>query len=133
MDKFSPRPSLFGGSAQGKIRNVKEKDDCKQYLFDLTWKNGYQCRRCGCTKSHKGKTRFHLRCQRCCYDESVTANTVFHKLKIPLLKAFGMSLRIAVKKKGMSTTELAREFSINQKSSWLFKRKCSRKSRAKKR
>lgn len=53
----------------------------------------------------------------------MTANTVFHKLKIPLLKAFGMSFRIAVKKKGMSTTELAKEFGINQKSSWLFKRK----------
>lgn len=34
-----------------------------------------------------------------------------------------MSFTIAVKKKGMSTTELAREFSINQKSPWLFKRK----------
>lgn len=99
------------------------EDDCKQYLFDQKWKNGYQCRRCGFTKSYKGKTRFHLRCQACRYDESVTANTVFHKLKIPLLKAFGMSFRIAVKKKGMSTIELAREFAVNQKSSWLFKRK----------
>jgi hypothetical protein len=53
----------------------------------------------------------------------VTANTVFHKLKIPLMKAFGMAFRLSVKKKGMSTIELAREFSINQKSSWLFKRK----------
>jgi hypothetical protein len=38
-------------------------------------------------------------------------------------KAFGMAFRLSVRKKGMSTTELAREFSINQKSSWLFKRK----------
>src|SRR5208282_3995281 len=50
-------------------------------------------------------------------------HTIFHKLKIPLVKAFGMSFRLAVKKKGMSTTELAREFAVNQKSSWLFKRK----------
>ena len=56
-----------------------------------------------CTKSHKGKTRFHLRCQSCGYDESVTSHTVFHKPKIPLLKAFGMTFRLAVKKKGMST------------------------------
>lgn len=34
-----------------------------------------------------------------------------------------MSFRIAVKKKGISTIELALEFSINQKSSWLFKSK----------
>ena len=112
-----------GVSIQQFNRFFKNEDDCKQYLFDLKWKDGYRCRNCGCTKSNKGKTGFHLRCKNCGYDESVTAHTVFHKLKIPLLKAFGMTFRLAVKKKGMSTTELAREFSVNQKSSWLFKRK----------
>ena len=112
-----------GVSIQQFNKFFKNEDDCKQYLFDLKWTEGYQCRNCGHTKSNKGKTRFHLRCKSCGYDESVTAHTVFHKLKIPLLKAFGMAFRLAVKKKGMSTTELAREFSINQKSSWLFKRK----------
>jgi len=34
-----------------------------------------------------------------------------------------MAFRLPAKKKGMSTTELAREFSANQKSSGLFKRK----------
>ena len=48
---------------------------------------------------------------------------MFHKLKIPLLKAFGLSFLLSVKKKGMSTMELAREYAINQKSSWLFNRK----------
>lgn len=112
-----------GMSIQQFNKFFKDEDDCKQYLFDIKWKDGYKCCKCGGTKSYKGKTRFHLRCQVCMYDESVTANTVFHKLKLPLLKVFGMSFRIAVKKKGMSTTELAKEFGINQKSFWLFKRK----------
>jgi len=99
------------------------EDDCKQYLFDIKWKDGYQCRRCNATKYLKGRTAFHLRCGKCGYDESVTAHTLFHKIKIPLIKAFGMGFRIAVRKKGMSTVELANEFAVNQKSSWLFKRK----------
>ena len=99
------------------------EDDCKQYLFDMKWKDGYHCRRCNATRCVKGRTSFHLRCSKCGYDESVTANTLFHKIKIPLLKAFGMAFRIAVRKKGMSTVELANEFDVNQKSSWLFKRK----------
>ncbi len=115
---------MFSGIAVQQLDECfRSEDDCKQYLFDLKWKNGYRCRRCGCTKNYKGRTRFHLRCSNCSYDESVTAHTIFHKLKIPLLKAFGMAFRLSVKKKGMSTPELAREFSINQKSSWLFKRK----------
>ncbi|MBE7447265.1 MAG: IS1595 family transposase [Planctomycetia bacterium] len=104
-------------------KSFRTEDDCRQYLFDMKWQQGYKCRDCGSVKSYKGKTQFHLRCQYCGYDESVTANTIFHKLKIPLLKAFGMAFRIAVRKKGMSTVELSREFSINQKSAWLFKRK----------
>ena len=115
---------MFNGiSIQQFNKFFNNEDDCKQYLFDLKWKVGYRCCKCRFNKSYKGKTRFHMRCQNCRYDESVTANTVFHKLKIPLLKAFGMSFRLAVRKKGMSTTELAKEFGINQKSSWLFKRK----------
>jgi len=99
------------------------EDDCKQYLFEMKWKEAYQCRKCNCAKSCKGKTGFHLRCRECGYDESVTAHTLFHKIKIPLLKAFGIMFRISVRKKGMSTKELANEYGINQKSSWLFKRK----------
>ena len=115
---------MFSGTALEQLDECfRSEDDCKQYLFDLKWKNGYRCRRCGCTKYYKGRTRFHLRCSSCSYDESVTAHTIFHKLKIPLLKVFGIAFRLSVTKKGMSTRELAREFSINQKSSWLFKRK----------
>jgi hypothetical protein len=98
-------------------------DDCKQYLFDMKWREGYHCRKCNSTKSYKGRTAFHVRCKTCGYDESATAHTLFHKIKMPLLKAFGMAFRITVRKKGMSTTELAKEFAVNQKSSWLFKRK----------
>jgi len=99
------------------------EDDCKQYLFDMKWKDGYQCRQCSASRSVKGRTAFHLRCGQCGYDESVTAHTMFHKIKIPLLKAFGMAFRIVVRKKEMSTIELANELAVNQKSSWLFKRK----------
>lgn len=115
---------MFQGiSIQAFNKFFKTEDDCQQYLFNLKWLDGYKCRRCGCRKSYKGRTRFYLRCQTCRYDESVTSHTIFHKLKIPLLKAFGMAFRLSVKKKGMSTTELAREYSVNQKSAWLFKRK----------
>ena len=89
----------------------------------MKWRDGYCCRRCKFKECSKGETGFHLRCKCCGYDDSVTAHTMFHKLKIQLLKAFGMCFRISVRKKGISTIELSKEFSINQKSSWLFKRK----------
>ncbi len=100
-----------------------DNEACFEYLVDYKWSNGFRCTRCGCTESLKGKTRFHKRCKECKYDESVTANTLFHDTKMPILKAFHMLFRLSAKKKGMSTTELACEVGVEQKTAWLFKRK----------
>ena len=70
-----------------------------------------------------GRTNSYRRIRKCGYDESVTANTMFHGTKMPILKAFHMIFRIAPKKKGMSTIELGTEVGIQQKTVWLFKRK----------
>ena len=56
-------------------------------------------------------------------DESVTANTVFHGRKLPILNAFHLVFRLTAKKKGMSTIELGAEVGVEQKTAWLFKRK----------
>ena len=98
-------------------------DSCYRYLMDIKWGKGYQCSRCGCEKSKKGRTCYYLRCTSCGYDESVTANTVFHSIKMPMLKAFHMAFRVAAKTKGMSTVELGNEVGVQQKTAWLFKRK----------
>ncbi len=100
-----------------------DNESCYQYLIAWKWGKGYSCSRCGCGESIKGRTYYHRRCKQCRYDESVTANTVFHDLKMPLLKAFHMIFRLTAKKKGMSTTELGAEVGVQQKTAWLFKRK----------
>jgi len=101
----------------------KDNDSCYEYLLEKKWGNGYQCIHCGCMESNKGRTRYYKRCKRCGYDESVTANTVFHDMKMPILKAFHLAFRIGSKKKGMSTVELGSEVGVEQKTAWLFKRK----------
>ncbi len=100
-----------------------DNNSCYEYLFLKKWGNGYQCIRCGCKESSKGRTRYYRRCKKCGYDESVTANTVFHDMKMPILKAFHLAFRIGSKKKGMSTVELGNEVGVEQKTAWLFKRK----------
>src|SRR6266542_222175 len=101
----------------------KDNDSCYEYLLLKKWGNGYQCIRCGCKESNKGRTWYYKRCKKCGYDESVTANTVFHDMKMPILKAFHLTFRIGSKKKGMSTVELGNEVGVEQKTAWLFKRK----------
>ena len=104
-------------------KRFPNNEACLRFLAEKKWKNGYQCIRCGCTQFIKGRTAFHRRCHACDYDESVTANTLFHDMRLPMMKAFYLLFRIATKKKGMSTVELAGEVSVQQKTAWLFKRK----------
>lgn len=104
-------------------RRFFSNESCYDYLMERKWGNGFKCSFCGCEKSIKGRTYYHRRCVDCRYDESVTANTVFHSIKMPILKAFHMTFRLAAKKKGMSTTELGSEVGVQQKTAWLFKRK----------
>ncbi|MEP7320114.1 MAG: IS1595 family transposase, partial [Panacibacter sp.] len=104
-------------------RQFTTNDDCYNYLVAVKWNKGYQCIKCGCADSYKGRTYYYRRCKQCGYDESVTANTVFHGIKMPILKAFHMVFRLTAKKKGMSTVELGNEVGVEQKTAWLFKRK----------
>ena len=98
-------------------------EDCLKYLVELKWGDGYCCHKCKCSEYLKGRKWFYRRCKSCKYDESVTANTMFHKCKLPLLTVMEMAYRISVKKIGMSSVELSKEFGCQQKSAWLLKGK----------
>lgn len=104
-------------------KRFSNNEACYQYLIELKWGKGFSCSRCGNTAFYKGKTYYHRRCSQCYYNESVTSNTIFHGIKIPILKAFHMVFRLTAKKKGMSTLELGSEVGVQQKTAWLFKRK----------
>lgn len=115
---------MFQGVSEAAFNRFFQcNDDCFDYLFKLKWGNGFSCSRCGHKKRWRGKTPHHVRCKKCRYEESVCAHTVFHKIRIPVLKAFKMAFRISTSKKGISSIELSRTFGINQKSAWLFRRK----------
>jgi len=97
--------------------------DCIDYLSELKWSRGYVCRKCSFTQCRTGNIATDKRCLQCGYHESVTAGTLFHKIKFCLLKSFHICYRISVAKKGMSSNELSRELSLRQKTCWAFKRK----------
>ena len=104
-------------------KRFQSNEDCYLYLIAIKWNKEYQCVRCSCKESYKGRTYYYRRCKSCGYNESVTANTIFHGMKMPVLKAFHMAFRLTAKKKGMSTVELGAEVGVQQMTAWLFKRK----------
>lgn len=105
------------------IQEFGTEQGCREHLCKLKWEDGYCCRKCGHQATVRGRAWYYRKCQKCQYDESCTSGTLFHKVKIPLEKAFLMCYLISSPKKGMSTCELARQFGVKQTTAWFFKRK----------
>ncbi len=104
-------------------QRFKEDKDCLEYLSEIKWLSGYNCKRCNNDKFGKGKNIHNRRCTKCRYDESPTAGTMFEKLKFSILIAFHIVFKISTKKKGMSSLELSNEFELRQMTCWAFKQK----------
>ena len=56
----------------------KADSDCLDYLYDLKWKDGFECTKCKHTESRTGNTARDKCCLKYGYGESVTAQTLFH-------------------------------------------------------
>lgn len=104
-------------------RDYSTPEACYEHLCEYKWAKGYKCRSCGHDTHVKGRKWYYRKCQKCQYDESCTAHTLFHKLKFPIVKAFWISYELSTMKKGMSTMEIARKYEIHQETAWFFKRK----------
>jgi tRNA(Ile2) C34 agmatinyltransferase TiaS len=89
-----------------------------QYLVEQKRAQGYSCIKCGHTKFGNGRQWFYKRCKKCNYDESATVNTISHGVNRKLQSVFELAYRIVLRKKGMSTRELAKELGCQQKTAW---------------
>lgn len=104
-------------------KRFSSTEDCLAYLSELKWKDGFACRKCGHRHSCAGKAPHSRQCTSCRYVESPTAQTLFHKVKFDLLKAFYIVYFVSTNKKGITSTELSRKLDLRQKTCWAFKRK----------
>jgi hypothetical protein len=98
-------------------------DKCLSYLSEIKWGESYCCLKCKNTKYCDGKGSHNRRCSRCGYDESPTANTLFHKVKFGIDNAFEMVYDIVTSKKGANSIWLAERYGVRQTTTWLFRRK----------
>lgn len=103
-------------------QRFQTSEDCYQYLEEMKWKNGFRCTKCMYDKYRRGNKQFDRRCLSCGYNETLITNTLFHSMKFDILKAFHILFRLS-SKKGISTVEIAKQYGVNQKTAWIFKRK----------
>ena len=103
-----------------------DTEKCKNYLAQIKWENGFTCPSCGHNHCWEGTKPFTKVCKSCRYTESVTSNTVFHKIKFDLRKAFLILFEMSSSTKSCSSTVMGARYEINQKTAWLFMSKVRR-------
>ena len=100
----------------------KTDEDCQLYLAHFKWSEGFCCVKCGHARSQI--RRNHSRtCNKCSHTESVTANTLFHKVKFGLRKAFFICFEMATTTKSLSASYVAARFGVTEKTGRLFMHK----------
>ncbi|TAG57601.1 MAG: IS1595 family transposase [Cytophagales bacterium] len=99
------------------------KEACMSYLAAYRWKNGFECPHCKGTEESNCTILYHKRCKKCNYIVSATANTLFHKVKFGLEKAFLIIFKMSATTKSISAEQLAKNVGINRKTALLFQQK----------
>ena len=100
----------------------KTDEDCQMYLAHFKWADGFRCVKCGHTKSQI--RRDHSRtCNICSHTESVTSNTLFHRVRFGLRKAFFICFEMATTTKSLSASQTAVRYGITEKTARLFMHK----------
>jgi len=97
-------------------------EKCEEYLASVKWDNGYICRKCSHSECQIRKD-YSRTCNICNDTESPTANTLFHKLKFGLRKAFFICFEMATTTKGFSASQIGVRFGIREITARMFMQK----------
>ena len=90
------------------------------HLRAIRWADGAYCPHCGSTKVyHFSDDRTH-KCGDCRKRFSIKVGTIFEDSKLPLRKWFMAVWLITSHKKGIASTQLAKDIGVTQKSAWFM-------------
>ncbi len=102
------------------IERYSDEDKCREYLEALKWHEGVKCPRCGSEKVSHITKRHQYDCDKCRYQFTVTACTIFHDSHLPLWKWFLAVYLMTESKKGISANQLSRSLKISYKTAWYL-------------
>ncbi len=106
-------------------REFSTEEACGQHLRKMRWPNGFRCPRCGHSQAWFIRTRNIVDCKSCRAKISLTAGTIFHKTRTPLVKWYWLIYyHMAMDKVGVSISEMQRVLEIRDyKTAWLMAHK----------
>lgn len=121
--KYDGFMELFKGqNALEFADRFRSNDDCLEYLANIKWQDGYKCVKCG-HNAYQQREHHARICNKCAHIESATANTLFHKVKFGVRKAFYICFEMATTTKSLSASYMADRVGVTEKTARLFMHK----------
>lgn len=111
-----------GRNAQEFYSRFQTEESCKEYLASVKWKNGYECVKCKYTKCQI-RENLSRTCNKCSHTESPGTNTLFHKVKFGLDKAFIICFEMATTTKSLSAKYMSVRVGVKPRAARLFMHK----------
>jgi transposase-like protein len=102
------------------IEQFGSEKKCREYLEALRWPDEIMCPRCKSRKISQVTKRDQFDCDKCRYQFSVTAGTIFNDSHLPLWKWFLCVYLLCESRKGMSANQLKRVLGISYKTAWYL-------------
>ncbi len=106
-----PRPD-FPKTVLEFQRRFATEDACLRYLIDSRWPDGFVCPRCRWREAYWKAPRKLFQCKVCGYQTSVTAGTVLHRSKMPLVQWFWAAYLVTTHTPGLSALQFARQIGL---------------------
>ncbi len=90
------------------------------HLTAIRWKHGAFCPHCGSTKVYHFTDQRTHKCGDCRKRFSIKVGTIFEDSKIELRKWFMAIWLLTAHKKGIASTQLAKDIGVTQKTAWFM-------------
>ena len=101
-------------------RRFRTEKACRKRLFQLRWPDGFSCPRCGEQRAYYLENRMLHQCANCKFQTSLTAGTIMHRTRTPLVKWFWAIFLAVTDKRGLSALALSEKIGVSYKTAWTM-------------
>jgi transposase-like protein len=117
-------PKDLPGDLPSFLARFGSDEQCRCYLFQARWPEGFRCAGCGHDQAWALKSRLVYECAACGRQHSLLAGTIFEQTKTGLARWFLAIFLVTSSKGGIAATELQRQMGFGSYQtawSWLHK------------
>lgn len=119
MEKSAPKKQQFNSLIE-MMRKLPDEQAAIDHFTAIRWKQGAFCPHCGSTKVYHFSDKRTHKCGDCRKRFSIKVGTIFEDSKIGLREWMLAVWLITSHKKGIASTQLAKDIGVTQKTAWFM-------------